>query len=217
MLPRRSLMPYFDRCIPWAAVLLALLSVAFLVDFHAIDRLLLMELGTPDGARDGSGIFFWLAWMFTALGSPRFVVPISAMLVAIFLVRKELSRAWFAFVALAGGAALAYVMKAAFAMAKPHHLPGSDEMAATSFPSGHAVLSLLLASTILVLWEPRDLNLRRVMLAIFLAIVLAIGVSRVFLGTHWPSDILAGWLFAVIWISAAYRLAFGFGKAASRG
>lgn len=216
MLPRRSLMPHFDRCIPWAAVLLALLSVAFLVDFHAIDRLLLMELGTPDGARDGSGIFFWLAWMFTALGSPRFVVPISAMLVAILLVRKELSRAWFAFVALAGGAALAYVMKAAFAMATPHHLPGSDEMAATSFPSGHAVLSLLLALTMLVLWEPRDLNLRRVTLAIVLGIVLAIGVSRVFLGTHWPSDIFAGWLFAVIWISAAHRLAFGFGKAASR-
>ncbi|WP_439604234.1 phosphatase PAP2 family protein [Shinella sp.] len=210
-------MTQLDRYIPWAATLLALLSVAFLIDFHAIDRLLLMEFGTPDGARDGSGIFFWLAWMFTALGSPRFVVPMSATLVAILLVRKELSRACFAFVALAGGAALAYVTKAAFAMAKPHHLPGSNEMAATSFPSGHAVLSLLLALTMVVLWEPRDPKLRRFMLAVVLAIVLAIGVSRVFLGTHWPSDILAGWLFAVIWISAAYRLAFGFGKAASRG
>jgi undecaprenyl-diphosphatase len=214
---RRSFMTHLGGYVPWAAVLLALLSVAFLIDFHAIDRLLLMELGTPDGARDGSGIFFWLAWMFTALGSPRFVVPMSATLVAILLVRKEMSRAWFAFISLAGGAALAYVTKAAFAMAKPHHLPGSNEMAATSFPSGHAVLSLLLALAMLVLWQPRDLNLRRLMLAIVLAIVLAIGVSRVFLGTHWPSDVLAGWLFAVIWISAAHRMAFGFGKAASRG
>ncbi|MFC3724650.1 phosphatase PAP2 family protein [Neoaquamicrobium sediminum] len=164
-----------------------------------------------------SGMFFWLAWMFTVLGSPPFVVPISAALVTILLVREELSRAWFAFLALAGGAALAYIAKAAFATAKPHHLPGSDAMAATSFPSGHAVLSLLLALTILVLWEPRDPRLRRLVLAIVLAIVFAVGASRVFLGTHWPSDVLAGWLFAVIWISAAHRLAFGFGKAASRG
>jgi undecaprenyl-diphosphatase len=217
MRTRRSFMTYLDRYIPWAATLLALLSVAFLIDLHAIDRMLLMQLGTPDDVRDGSGTLYLLAWMFTALGSPRFVVPVSATLVAILLVRNELSGALFAFVALAGGAALAYVTKAAFAMAKPHHLPGSNEMAATSFPSGHAVLSLLLALTMLVLWEPRDPKLRRFMLAIVLAIVLLIGASRVFLGTHWPSDILAGWLFAVIWISAAYRLAFGFGKAASRG
>lgn len=205
----RSFMTHLDRYIPWAAALLALLSAAFLVDFHAPDRVLLLNLGAPQGPREGGGVVHTLAWVFTTLGSPPFVVPISAALVTILIARKELSRAWFAFLVLAGGAALAYIAKAAFATAKPHHLPGSDAMAATSFPSGHAVLSLLLALTILVLWEFRDPRLRRLVLAIVLAIVFAVGASRVFLGTHWPSDVLAGWLFAALWTRAAYRLVFG--------
>jgi undecaprenyl-diphosphatase len=215
MLYRKSARPHLGGHVPWAATLLALLSVAFLIDFHAIDRWLLMGLGAPEGARDGSGIAHSLAWMFTALGSPRFVIPISAAMIAVLLIRREFVRAWFAFMALAGGAAIAYVTKAAFALAKPHHLPGSDEMAATSFPSGHAVLSLLLALTLLALWEPRDQNSRRLMLAIVLAAVFAVGASRIFLGTHWPSDVLAGWLFAALWMTAAYRLALGRGRAAS--
>ena len=215
MLYRTSTRTHLGGHVPWAAGLLALLSVAFLIDFHVLDRWLLTGLGVPEGARDGSGVAHSLAWMFTALGSPRFVVPISAAMVAVLLIRREFTRAWFAFMALAGGAALAYVTKAAFALAKPHHLPGSDEMAATSFPSGHAVLSLLLALTLLVLWEPRDRNARRLMLTIVLAVVLAIGASRIFLGTHWPSDVLAGWLFATLWMTAACRLAFGRSGAAS--
>lgn len=215
MQARRSFMALLDRHIAWAAALLVLLSAAFLIDFHALDRWLLMDLGAPMGARDGSGGVYTVAWMLTALGSPHFVVPISAALVATLLIRKELSRAWFAFVALAGGAALAYVAKAAFALAKPHHLPGSDEMAATSFPSGHAVLSLLLALTLLVLWETADRGTRLLPRIILLAVVFAIGASRILLGTHWPSDVLAGWLFAALWITAAYRLTFGHGKAGS--
>lgn len=202
----RSMMPRLNRYIPWAVVLMLLLSVGFLVEFHAIDRVLLITHDEPGGVRDGSGLLYSLAWMFTALGSPRFVAPVSAILVVVLLVRKEWAWAFFAFVALAGGAALAYVTKALFAIAKPHHLPGSNEMAATSFPSGHAVLSLLLALTIFLLWERHSLRAQRPMLAILLTIVFLVGVSRVFLGTHWPSDILAGWLFALIWISAAYRL-----------
>lgn len=202
-------MPHLNRYIPWAAVLMLLLSVGFLVDFHAIDRVVLFTLDEPGGVRDGAGLLYSMAWMLTALGSPRFIAPMSAILVSVLLVRKEWASAFFAFVALAGGAALAYVTKALFGIAKPHHLPGSNEMAATSFPSGHAVLSLLLALTIFLLWKRRSSRVQRQMLTILLVLVFMVGVSRVFLGTHWPSDILAGWLFALIWISAAYRLVFG--------
>ena len=188
-----------------AAAMFGLLALAFLADMHAIDRLLLAGLGDPGNVRQGSGIVHASAWGLTMLGSPHFFVLASAILVGTLLARREIDRAIFAVLTLAGGAALAYLTKTAFGIAKPHHLPGSEEIAATSFPSGHAVLSLLLVSTLLVLWPSPGRILQGAVWILAAAIVLGVGVSRVFLGTHWPSDVLAGWLFALLWIAAVHR------------
>lgn len=194
-----------------------LLALAFLADMHAIDRLLLAGLGDPGNVRQGSGIVHASAWGLTMLGSPHFFVLASAILVGTLLARREIDRAIFAVLTLLGGAALAYLTKTAFGIAKPHHLPGSEEIAATSFPSGHAVLSLLLVSTLLVLWPSPGRILQGAVWILAAAIVLGVGVSRVFLGTHWPSDVLAGWLFALLWIAAVHRGTSRLGRPVGQG
>ena len=73
--------------------------------------------------------------------------------------------------------------------------PGID-----SFPSGHALRSTVLVASLLIAlpWWPPS---RRVIVA-FAVILLAIGVSRVYLGEHHPSDVVAGWLLGVAFITA---------------
>ncbi len=79
-----------------------------------------------------------------------------------------------------------------------HHLVSETSM---SFPSGHAANSAIAYLTIAVLFIrfERHLGTRLFVIAMAALIVLAIGISRVALGVHWPSDVLAGWLLGTGW------------------
>lgn len=74
-----------------------------------------------------------------------------------------------------------------------------------SFPSGHAVTSVVVFGTLaylIVRLEP-TVRLRRATLAAAAGLILLIGLSRVWLGVHYPSDVLAGWLAGLVWATAA--------------
>ncbi|WP_164527840.1 phosphatase PAP2 family protein [Georhizobium profundi] len=87
-------------------------------------------------------------------------------------------------------------------MLRPHHAPDSSELLYTSFPSGHALLATLRfgAATLLAARRCKRLHLRSYLVATACSISLVVGVSRVYLGAHWPSDVLAGWSLGLIWI-----------------
>ncbi|MDR7435841.1 MAG: phosphatase PAP2 family protein [Armatimonadota bacterium] len=75
-----------------------------------------------------------------------------------------------------------------------------------AFPSGHAIASLTLLLLIAgYAWSGRSRTQRVVFSLFFLIYVVAVGVGRVALGFHWPSDILGGWLVAVIYVSGILR------------
>jgi undecaprenyl-diphosphatase len=84
-----------------------------------------------------------------------------------------------------------------------------------SFPSGHSANSAIVYLTLATLLTQaiRGAALRRYVVGAAIALVFAIGVSRVYLGVHWPSDVLAGWSFGALWalgwwaIGARIRLA----------
>lgn len=80
-------------------------------------------------------------------------------------------------------------LKEAFARPRPALVPRLDDIVNLSYPSGHA------ASTMAVLLLAALLLNRRWLVAAAVALALAIGVTRVLLGVHWPSDVLGGWLF----------------------
>ena len=76
-----------------------------------------------------------------------------------------------------------------------------------SFPSGHAMMSSALAlSTVLLLWPTRW---RWAAITIGALYVVAIGFSRLYLGVHYPTDILAGWTVSFIWILTVYAVITG--------
>jgi membrane-associated phospholipid phosphatase len=109
----------------------------------------------------------------------------------------------------AGGLALAPLLKLLFERPRPaltQHLVLVDSW---SFPSGHALNSMAVLGLLTVLAvRERPGRTRRVTLtAIGAFLVLVIGFSRVYLGVHWPSDVLAGWAFGGLWLVVCFTLA----------
>lgn len=147
--------------------------------------------------------FFWFA---TLLADPR-VISLLALLAAVLLVMwGRRAEAGLLAVTLLGGVAVQYLISLAFRRPRPPaifaliRVPGSF-----SFPSTHAFASLLLAGVIVfVVWRARS-RVRERLATLFVAglLVLAVGLSRVYLGVHWPSDEIASWSLALAWLSVS--------------
>lgn len=185
-----------------ALLVLAISCYWFLADRHGVDRLLLWGLSDPAGSLEIEGAFASMAWSFTALGSPEVVFVFAAGLTLFFALSGRLTDAVHVGASIAGGAAAGYIAKAVTGFMRPHHVAGSSELLNTSFPSGHALLATLLFGTAAVLAARhcKRLHLQSYFVAMAVGISLAVGISRVYLGTHWPSDVIAGWSLGLVWI-----------------
>jgi undecaprenyl-diphosphatase len=142
----------------------------------------------------------------TALGSAP-VLVIAVLAVAGFL---ALSRNWglalFTVAASLGGLALSSALKYLIDRPRPELVPREALTFTSSFPSGHsmmaAVVYLTLAALVVRLMEKK--RLKGYALAVALALALLVGLSRVYLGVHWPSDVLAGWAAGAGWAMACW-------------
>jgi undecaprenyl-diphosphatase len=137
----------------------------------------------------------------TALGSPT-VLGLTVLAVTGYLFLHGLYRnGLFVFVASTGGWVLNWILKEAFARARPDVVPHLREVMSSSFPSGHALTSaaiyLTLGTLLMRIAEGRLAKYYCIAIAMFVTFL--VGVSRVFLGVHYPSDVMAGWLIGMSW------------------
>jgi membrane-associated phospholipid phosphatase len=137
-------------------------------------------------------------------GGPSWLVPIGLGLAFGFLVHGWHRGAFLVVVTLAGAGLLNVLLKQAFARTRPvpffdYPLPVSH-----SFPSGHAFFaaSLLGGLAVLASDRVRSTSLRIAIWLIAVGLILLIGLSRVYLGVHYPSDVFAGYAVAVVWVAA---------------
>ena len=144
----------------------------------------------------------------TFLGSEFFLIPFGAVLVwRLWKDGRKTAAALFV-VAVAGGEALLGALKLVFHRPRPPVFFGLEEPASYSFPSGHAMLSVCFFGVAAAIFASRCGARRRFWTwAGAAAASLLIGVSRIYLGMHYPSDVLAGYAAAVIWV-AAVRLEY---------
>ena len=142
----------------------------------------------------------------SALGYEWGVVPVDLVLIAWMGLKRWKREGLFAGLALGGSALLNLATKQWFASARPSLWASIAPETTYSFPSGHAMGSMTLASVAVMLaWHTRW----RVPVSLAgMAFVLLVGMSRVYLGVHYPSDILAGWCAAGAWSVACYLLVF---------
>ncbi len=132
-------------------------------------------------------------------------MSIAGLALAIFAAVKKRRAAVFVVVALAGSALINYELKQLFQRARPTLIPALvTNPGGSSFPSGHSQASMAFAFT-LVLLAWRSSRLDRWLLSAFLFPAL-VGASRVYLGVHYPSDVIAGWFAGAAVVMLAHLL-----------
>ena len=146
----------------------------------------------------------------SAIGYAYGVVPFDVVLVLCLALRRKLREGLFAGFAIIGSALLNLGAKQLFARQRPSLWESIAPESSFSFPSGHAMGSMTLACVLVLLaWPTRGRWPLLVTMAVFVALV---GLSRIYLGVHYPSDILAGWSAALTWSAATYLLVFPHGQ-----
>lgn len=125
---------------------------------------------------------------------------LTLLLLGLFVYKREYLRAFGLFLCVAGAAGLNVVLKAVFERARPDLWERLVDEASYSFPSAHAMASAAIGIGMTVaLWNSRW---RWWAFAASTAYILFVGYSRLYLGVHYPTDILAGWLVSGAWVMA---------------
>lgn len=144
--------------------------------------------------------------LFSALGYQWGVVPFDIALVAVLALKRRAREGLFAGLALGGSALLNLAAKQSFARDRPSLWESISPETTFSFPSGHAMGSMTLAwVAALLVWRTRWRWPVTIAAVLFTALV---GLSRVYIGVHYPSDILAGWTAASVWAASCFFLVF---------
>jgi len=145
----------------------------------------------------------------TALGSSTVLVLFVLAVAGALLARGQYHALVFLLVAALGGMLLNNLLKPFFGRARPDIALRLTEATSLSFPSGHAmgsaVIYFTLAALLARLVEPRALKLYFLGLAALLSFL--VGASRVYLGVHYPSDVLAGWTMGLGWALLCWTVA----------
>lgn len=143
---------------------------------------------------------------FSAVGYQWGVVPFDIALILVLAWRRRMREGMFAGVAIVGSALLNLSTKQFFARDRPTLWESIAPETTYSFPSGHAMGSATLAWVLLLLaWRTRW---RWPVAIAMIAFAAMVAFSRVYLGVHYPSDILAGWAAASAWTASVYLLVF---------
>ena len=132
------------------------------------------------------------------------VVPLDLILLVLLVVLRRFRDGLFFGIAVIGSAALNIVAKNHFARMRPDLWLSITPETTYSFPSGHAMGSMTLGMAVIILCWPT--RCRWPILILSLVFILLVSVSRVYLGVHYPSDILAGWTAAIAWTFGMYVL-----------
>jgi len=147
-----------------------------------------------------------LAWWLARVGYGFAVIPFDVLLVIALAARRRFRDAGFAIAALGGSLLLAEALKAAFARTRPTLWVPAEVQHSFGFPSAHAMACATLATVVSALaWHGRW---RWPVVVLSTAFALLVGTSRIYIGVHYPSDVLAGWCAGVTWAMAMHLLFF---------
>lgn len=175
------------------------------------DRAILASLRTASDTATPIGPAWLKVTMLdvTSLGGTSVLTLITIAVTGFLLVARKRATASFVLAAIIGGALISFGLKAIFARPRPDLVAHLVAVDTSSFPSGHAMNSAVVYLTLgaLLASTQKSHAVRIYLIAVSIALTLAVGFSRVFLGVHWPSDVIAGWIVGGAWALLCVALA----------
>lgn len=180
-------------------------------DTHRFDEWLLLALRQPGDTAEPIGSA-WLKQVMTdltAMGGVTVLTLLTLAVVIYLLLDRKRGAAALVAVAIGGGTLLSLVLKSGFDRPRPSLVAHMVNVQTLSFPSAHAMLSAVAYLTLGVLTA--RLSERRVVkvyvVSVAALLTLLIGSSRIYLGVHWPTDVLAGWCVGAAWALLCWWIA----------
>lgn len=173
----------------------------------ALDRHLLLALQSVGDTTSPRGP----AWLneagrdLTALGSISVLILATALTTGWLLLTRQLTTALGMLAVISGGIAVSFMLKWGFNQPRPDLVTDVTRVFTTSFPSSHAMSSLVTFLTLATALgrQVRLATARCYLIGAALTLSLVSGLSRIYLGVHWPSDVVAGWLAGLTWLVLA--------------
>jgi undecaprenyl-diphosphatase len=178
---------------------------------HGFDTALLLALREPADPADPLGPP-WVEELMrdvTALGGLVTLAAIT-LAVAVFLgLRRRRGDMWLVLAAVGGGQVLSTLFKRGFDRPRPDLVPHEAVVYTASFPSGHAMMAAVTYLTLgaLLANAQTSRRIKAFLMGVAVLVTLAVGVSRVYLGVHWPTDVLAGWAAGAAWATLCLAVA----------
>jgi len=179
---------------------------------------LLEDVNEGETYRFDSAVLNWVAthqgprWMqevvrdITALGGLAVLSFVSLAVLGFLILTRRHHATLALVVAVVGGVTISLVLKWVIDRPRPSVMPHGSIVHTASFPSGHSMLSSVVYLTLgtLLARITRERVLRVYFLLLALVLTGAVGVSRVYLGVHWPTDVLAGWSAGLAWATLCW-------------
>ena len=150
-----------------------------------------------------------MAQDITSLGSGANLTLASGIAVGFLCLERRFRAAGFLIVSLGSGLMLSYLLKNLFLRERPAVVPHLTHFDPGSFPSGHSMGATVVYLTLggIISRQTRRLLKKAYFLSVALVLTLLVGISRVYLGVHFPSDVLAGWAFGSLWSTLCTQIA----------
>ena len=203
-----------------AACMLLLLFIALAGevtegDTLAFDTKILVALRTADNPARPVGPD-WLESSLldlTAIGGPTVLALVVLSVVGFLLLQARYRTAAFVLATAITGELLGTSMKHVFNRTRPTVVPHLRDVYSASFPSGHAMESAIIYLTLgAILMRVSEGRLTKVYcLAVAVTLTLLVGASRVYLGVHYPTDVIGGWIIGFVWASLCWLIEQRFG------
>lgn len=178
---------------------------------NSLDMRLLLAFREPGDPSNpiGSDLLESYVRDVTAMGGTVWLTLLTALVIVFLLLSGKWQVALFVLVAVGGGQIISSLLKLGIDRPRPDIVSHLMNESSRSFPSGHAMMSavtyLTLGSLLARIVPQRRLKIYFLSVAVLLTVM--VGVSRVFLGVHWPSDVLGGWCAGFAWALVCWLIA----------
>ena len=172
-----------------AVFILAWSYATFPGDQEALDRIQVNQIGWLDAAALGVSRLGW---------TPVATVLMAVTMAALFVMRRPADALVFALSGIPIGVGI--LLKDVIGRARPEYFLTGPAPNSLSFPSGHSLFAMLFGGLLIVLVEelPLSTPIRRGLQTVLALLILGVGASRVYLGVHYPSDVVGGYLFGML-------------------